>query len=189
MLTFAYRNFDRQVPKPSRLSAEDNRILDRVASAFGPVGMAISECRFKAALSEAMSAAQAVNRYLDTAAPWKTFKQDQATAATSIYVALRAIDSLKMLFYPFLPFSSEALHQMLGYDGSLMGRLYLQEIAEGDKVHRVLRLDRQKTVGEWSPSRLPVGQKLRPPKPLFEKLDEKVIEEEVARLQQNATGK
>jgi methionyl-tRNA synthetase len=177
------------VPKPSRLSAEDNRILDRVAGAFGPVGKAISECHFKAALGEAMSAAQEVNRYLDAAAPWKALKRDPAAAATSVYVALRAIDSLKMLFYPFLPFSSEALHQTLGYDGSLMGRLYLQEIAEGDKIHRVLRLDRQKTVGEWSPSRLPVGQKLRPPKPLFEKLDEKVIEEEVARLQQGATGK
>ncbi len=184
VLTFAYRNFDKQVPKPGRLSADDTRILDIVANAFVPVGREIANCHFRAALGEAMNVAQEVNRYLDTAAPWKVLKKDPAAAATMIYVALRVIDSLKILFYPFLPFSSEALHEMLGYDGSIAGRQYQQNIAEGDKIHRVLRYDGSKTVGTWGPSHLPVGQKLRTPKPLFLKLEESVVEEEVARLEQ-----
>ena len=186
VVSFAYRSFDKQVPKPGRLGPEDNRILDVVANAFVPVGRAIAECHFKAALAELMGVAQEVNRYLDAAAPWKTIKKDPGAAATSIYVALRAIDSLKILFCPFLPFSSEALHEMLGYSGSLIGRQYLQDIEEDGKIHRVLRYDASKNVGTWGPSHLPVGQKLRPPKPLFVKLDEKIIDEEVARLHQGA---
>jgi methionyl-tRNA synthetase len=37
-------------------------------------------------------------------------------------------------------------------------------------------------VGKWQPSQLKGGQPLRQPAPLFKKLDEKVAEEEVARL-------
>jgi len=182
VLTFAYRRFDRQVPKPTRLSPRDTEVLETVTDAFVTVGRYIAECRFRAALGAAMAAAQAVNRYLDATAPWKSFKRNSEAAATSIYVALRAIDSLKMLFYPFLPFSSQALHEMLGYKGSIVGRQYLQEIAEGDVTHRVLRYDGRKNVGTWGPSQLPIGQKLRRPKPLFTKLDEEIIEQEVARI-------
>ncbi|MEM4724341.1 MAG: class I tRNA ligase family protein, partial [Candidatus Hadarchaeum sp.] len=182
VLTFAYRRFGGEVPKPSRLGPQDTEILDTIANAFVTVGRNIGECRFRAALAEAMAAAQALNRYLDAVAPWNTFARNREAAATSIYVALRAIDSLKTLFYPFLPFSSQALHEMLGYKGTIMGRQYIQEIAEGEVTHLVLRYDGSKNVGSWAPSQLPVGQKLRPPKPLFAKLDESIIEEELARL-------
>lgn len=186
VLTFAYRRFNGEVPKPSRLGPADNEILDAVANAFVLVGRAISECHFRAALGEAMNAAQALNRYLDAAAPWNSQKGNPEAAATSIYVALRAIDSLKMLFYPFLPFSSQALHEMLGYKGTILGRQYLQDIAEGDVIHRTLRYDSSKNVGAWTPSHLPAGQKLQRPKPLFAKLDEAIIEQELARLKGEA---
>ena len=38
-------------------------------------------------------------------------------------------------------------------------------------------------VGVWQPSALPAGQKLEPPKPLFKKLDDSIVEEELARLE------
>jgi methionyl-tRNA synthetase len=38
-------------------------------------------------------------------------------------------------------------------------------------------------VGRWEPSQLPPGQKLRPPQPLFKKLDEEIVEEELERMQ------
>ena len=62
-----------------------------------------------------------MNKYLDTTAPWFQIKTDKAAAARSIYTALRAIDSLKILFAPFLPFTSERLHTYLGYNQPLFG--------------------------------------------------------------------
>jgi methionyl-tRNA synthetase len=41
-------------------------------------------------------------------------------------------------------------------------------------------------VGRWQPSSLPVGQALREPRPLFKKLDESVIAEELARMEERA---
>ena len=182
VLTFAYRRFDGQVPQPSRLSPQDVEMLDTVAAAFVTVGREIGECHFRAGLNAAMSAAQAVNRYLDAVAPWKSIKRDPERAATSIYVAMRAIDSLKMLFYPFLPASSQALHEMLGYKGTIIGRQYIQDVDEDGVHHRALRYDGRRNVGEWAPSHLPAGQKLKQPKPLFTKLDEEIVEQEIARL-------
>jgi methionyl-tRNA synthetase len=182
VLTFAYRRFDGQVPQPARLQPQDSEILDAVAEAFVTVGREINDCHFRSALNAAMAAAQKANRYLDSTAPWKSYKNDRQRSATSIYVALRAIDSLKMLFYPFLPNSSQRLHEMLGYSGSIIGRQYVQQISENGTTHLVLRYDGSENVGEWTPSLLPAGQKLRKPKPLFTKLEEEVAEEEVARL-------
>jgi methionyl-tRNA synthetase len=45
-----------------------------------------------------------------------------------------------------------------------------------------LTYDHSQAVGTWSKSELPAGQALREPAPLFKKLDEKMTEEEYARL-------
>jgi len=92
---------------------------------------------------------------------------------------------LKVLFAPFLPFSSERLHQYLGYEGALFGRLYTATFEEaGGRVHEALCYDDSDATGAWKASQLPPGQILRQPEPLFKKLDESVVEEERMRLGQ-----
>jgi methionyl-tRNA synthetase len=49
--------------------------------------------------------------------------------------------------------------------------------------HRTLTYDHSGAIGTWTPSELSVGQALRPPVPLFKKLDENVMEEEYGRLE------
>jgi methionyl-tRNA synthetase len=66
---------------------------------------------------------------------------------------------LRIALYPFLPFSSQKLHEFLGFGGSV------------------------EDYG-WKPSFPEPGQKLLPPKPLFSKLEEGLIEKEVSRLRQ-----
>ena len=107
-----------------------------------------------------MSLAQEANRYLDEKSPWKVIKEDKQAAADSLYVALCVISYLRTVFYPFLPFSSQKLHEYLGFEG------------------------RVEDYG-WQPTVPPPGQRLLPPEPLFSKLDEKlIIEEETSRLGQ-----
>jgi methionyl-tRNA synthetase len=95
---------------------------------------------------------------------------------------LQAIDSLKILFTPFLPFSSQALHEMLGYEDNLFGRQYIGTFEEETRSHQALCYDPSDLDVCWEPSRLAPGQALRDPKPLFKKLDEEVVEEELARM-------
>jgi methionyl-tRNA synthetase len=184
LLTFAYRNFEQEVPEPGELGADDKAMIAKVEEAFEPVGELIGKARFKAALAEVMAVAHEANRYLDEKEPWKVMKDDRQAAATTVYVMLGVINSLKILFYPFLPFSSQKLHEMLGFEGSLMGhsRIETFEEEEEEKSHQALVYDPPTADVSWAPSSLPVGQSLAKPEPLFKKLDESIVEEELGRL-------
>jgi methionyl-tRNA synthetase len=185
-LTSAYRNFG-EVPQPGELTAGDRELLASVETAFDAVGAEIDAARFRAGLTRALRAAREANRYLNDEAPWALIESDRARAATILYVALRAVDSLKTLFTPFLPFSSQHLHEQLGYEGYLSGPLEFREIEEEGETHVVLTGDYESWVGAWEPSDLPPGRKLQEPQPLFQKLDAgKVVQEELARLEERA---
>ena len=80
-------------------------------------------------------------------------------AATTLWVILTVINCLKTQLYPFLPFSSEKLHRMLGFEGGV-----------------------QEAGWSWKPDSLEPGQTLAEPEPLFAKLAEAVIEKETKRI-------
>ncbi len=154
-----------------------------VLERYDRVGELIEHGRFKAALAEAMRLSSVGNQYVDREAPWAAIKEDRERAATILYVALRIVDTLKLIFTPFLPFSSQKLHELLGYEGWLAGPLEFREIEEeGGAKHAVLTGDYTNWVQSWEPSALAPGQKLREPEPLFKKLDPGIVEDELRRL-------
>jgi methionyl-tRNA synthetase len=182
-LTNVFRNFG-AVPQPGQLSAGDQLLIEIVERGFGTVGELIGAARFKAALGEAMALAGQVNQYLSEQEPWKVIKADRERAGTVLYVALRCVDNLKILFAPFLPFTSQRLHELLGYEGAIAAPLEFREFnEEGYGSHRVLTGDHDKQYARWQPQTLPVGQKLPEPKALFKKLEEKIVAEELARME------
>lgn len=182
VLSFTYKNFEGQVPDPGDLRPEDTELLAKVEAGFDSVGELLAAVKLRAGLAEALRVASEVNRYLDVQAPWSAIKTDRAGAAKTVFTALKAIDSLKVIFAPFLPFTSEKLHQFFGYDGPLFGTQKIETFAESKGSHEALTYDPAGATGEWKPSNLKAGQLLRQPGPLFKKLDEKVAAEEVAKL-------
>jgi methionyl-tRNA synthetase len=188
VLTSAYRSFG-AVPTPGALTEADRAVISAIEAGFGTVGEQLEQARFKAALAEAMHLASRVNQYVSDEAPWAALKTDRDRAATILYVALRCIDSLKVLFTPFLPFSSQRLHELLGYEGWLAGPLEIREVAEADgSTHAVLTGDYETWIGRWEPSALAAGQTLLEPEPLFAKLDPAVVvAEELGRLKERAS--
>ena len=104
-----------------------------------------------------MSLAQEANRYLEETSPWKTIKNDREATAIALYVSLSVLSCLKTILYPFLPFSSQKLHTLLGFEGNVDDN-------------------------GWTFSSPKPGQKLASPAPLFNKLEERVITEESGRL-------
>jgi len=159
VLTFVYRNFDGCVPVTSEDGLDDLSVnmIEDAKETLVAVDHLLSCCQFKGAIRSAMSLAQETNRYLDEKSPWKVIKEDKQAAAASLYVALCVISCLKTMLYPFLPFSSQKVHEFLGFEGNVE--------ADGWQLH--------------SP---PPGQKLLPSQPLFVKLDEGLAEEETERL-------
>ncbi|HEY3961107.1 MAG TPA: methionine--tRNA ligase [Gaiellaceae bacterium] len=181
-LVNAHRNFG-EVPRPGALTDTDSALLEGVASGFDTVAAHIEAARFRAALAEVMRLASTVNQYVSDHAPWALVKTDRERAGTVLFVALRAVDSLKILFLPFLPDTSQRLHALLGYDGWISGPLEFREVVEDEGAsHEVLTGDYASWIGNWAPSELPPGQKLLEPEPLFKKLDDSVVDAELARM-------
>lgn len=182
VLSIAHRNFGR-TPEPGPLTEADHALIAAVEGGFATIGDLLEAARFRAGLAEALRLADVTNKYVSAQEPWKLVKNDHERAATVLYTALRALDNLKVLFTPFLPFSSQRLHELLGYEGYLAGPLTFAEIEEDNgATHRVLTGDYDAWAGRWAPSALAPGQALQPPTPLFKKLDESLIEQELARM-------
>ena len=97
----------------------ETELLQSAREAMDSVDRDLHDCHFKAAIGRAFSLAQQVNRYLDARAPWQSIKTDRTEAASTLYTAITVINCLKMLLYPFLPFSAQRLHEFLGLDGTV----------------------------------------------------------------------
>ena len=144
-LTFAVRNFDGQVPAGSD---EVSEIVEaRARETYATVQQMLAECHFKNALREIMGLTQFGNRLLDERAPWRQIREDREACATTIVGLLTLINAIKVLTYPFLPFSAEKLHSLLGYQDDLLSH-------------------------GWEMERLAPGTRLPTPEPLFKKIEE-----------------
>ena len=172
-----------EVPACGELAAEDEQLLQKTEVAFELVGENLAAANFRAALGEALKLAREANRYLEVKAPWKQIKEDRLAAGTTLNIALQSINALKILLAPFLPFSAQRLHVLLGYDSALFGEQLIEEVAKGEDAHNVLTYQDTKAAGTWEFTRLPAGCKLEKPKPLFKKLDKAIVQEELARLE------
>ncbi len=183
VLSFGYKHWEGQIPDVdiSTLRKRDLDLLRVISTGFETVGNLLDAVKIRAALNEAMHLATEVNKYLDTSAPWKEIKTDKNEAAKTIYTAILSIDSLKTVFAPFLPFTSEKLHEIFGYKTPLFGKQFIETLEDNLGTHTALRYEGVKSM-QWRPSELKPGTPFNKPEPLFKKLDKSVIEEERARL-------
>ncbi|HMX73652.1 MAG TPA: methionine--tRNA ligase [Anaerolineales bacterium] len=183
VLAFCYKNWEGHVPDVdlNTLRPADLELLAAIENGFNTVGTELEAVHLRSAVGEAMKLATVVNQYLDVNAPWSAIKVDKVEAGKTIYTALKAIDSLKVIFAPFLPFTSEKLHGFFNYETPLFGEQYTQVVSDSLGTHTVLRYKPVEGM-QWKPSDLKPGAKLNQPGPLFKKLDEIVSVEERARL-------
>ena len=150
VLSMAHSWYGARMPEGGSPATEDVALLAKIDAGLEQAGKFLERVELRAGLRQAMEGAQAVNIYLNAQAPWLLRRQDPRRAETALHTALSAINGLKTTFAPYLAFSSERLHAMLGQPGS---------VAEGG----------------WSRSPL-VPAALEAPQPLFAKLDEDLLD-------------
>ena len=127
------------------------------------VGELIAARRFKDSIKELMALWDVANVWIDAAAAVDDDKEGPAKAATTLWVAIQAICGMKTLAVPYMPTTSQKCHELLGLDGHAAS-------------------------GRWRRDAVPAGQPFPKPMPLFKKLEEKVVEEEVARMKEREKG-
>ena len=114
VLSMAHKNCNQMIPSPDDITEDDQQLLDQVDEALRISSEQFDQVELRAALRTAMESAQATNRYLNATEPWKVLKVNQQRGSTILFVALSAINGIRIMFQPFLPFSSQTLDSMLG---------------------------------------------------------------------------
>jgi methionyl-tRNA synthetase len=181
-VSFAARNLG-SIPAAGQLTDADEGVLSRSRASFAAVGESLSRSRFKAAITEAMRTVGEANKYLSDQAPWKLRESDPERMATIMHVALQLVDDGKTLLTPFLPESSQKVAAMLGAGGAWSGMPRIEQVTQdGGPDYPVITGDYD-TAARWASAPITPGTPLAAPAPLFAKIDPKVAEEELARLE------
>jgi methionyl-tRNA synthetase len=177
------------IPAAGDLTDADRALLASSSGAFQTIGELIAKNRQKAAIGEVMKLVGEANKYLSDTAPWKLKNDDPDRMATVLHTTLQVVDDVKTLITPFLPGSSQKVHEALGGTGvwSPMPELVEvdEETAVGSPSYTVLTGDYQ-TQATWASTPIEAGRPLAAPTPIFTKLDVSVVDEELARLEARA---
>jgi methionyl-tRNA synthetase len=180
-ISFAARNIG-SIPPPGDLTDADRALLEGSRQAFDVVGESLSRSRFKASITEVMRTLAEANKYLSEQAPWKLRESDPERMTTILHVALQLVDDGKTLMTPFLPKSSQLVHEMLGGKDRWADMPEIQEVdEEGGNRYPVITGDYSGRA-TWESTPIKPGTPLEAPKPLFAKIDPGVVIDELNRL-------
>lgn len=152
-LKFVEKSFNGVTPS----AIVNNQIRENVIRLYEEVGKLISAGYFKKALEEIFSFIRFANRYFDERKPWIQIKQNVKACEETIANCVYIIANLVQLLHPFLPFSSNAIQNILGIKS-----LTWQEI--GDSSYELLKVE-----------------------VLFERIEIERIEEEIQKLKESST--
>ncbi len=171
------------VPQPGDLTDADRELLTTTSGAFGTVGELLGRNRQKAAINEAMRVVGEANKYLSDQAPWK-LKEDPARRDSVLFTALQAIKDCNGLLSPFLPHAAQQVHELLGGQGTWSVQPRVEEVTDLDdgRPYPVITGDYATGQAVWASVPITPGTPLAAPTPVFTKLDESIVEEELRRF-------
>ena len=158
-LQLTKKYFDGIVPECGTLTDNDRQTLDEFKDVRERLEQLLDAYKLRDAQKEAMNLARIGNRYITECEPWKVWKTDPKRVETVLYVSLQIVANLAIAFEPFLPFSSKKLREMINvdeFDWNQLGQTNL----------------------------LTPGHQLSDPQLLFEKIEDSVIEAQLARLEE-----
>ena len=157
-MVLVHKYYDGVTPEAGELQEIDREAIDEVRKSIAEAGRNIDSFHFREALKDVMNVARVGNKYLADTEPWKLIKTDPARTATILNTALQICANLAIVMEPFTPFMSHRLAPWLG-----LGELRWSDAGRFDLV--------------------PPGYVIAKPELLFERIDDSVVEAQVAKLQ------
>ena len=182
------------VPAPGGLEPIDAALLDSIEAGFDAVGGLIARHRQKAALAEAMRLVGEANKYIADTEPFKLKGQDPATQerlATILHTLAQAVADLNLMLSPFLPHAANDVDRAMGGAGAIAPMPEVREARELDPQvlpeafasrtgYPIIAGD-YTTAPAWGRHDVVIGTPVARPAPVFVKLDEAIVDQELAR--------
>jgi methionyl-tRNA synthetase len=146
-LSFVESRHGGAVPKPGKKGKEEEAVLADLQAALVDVAQLIEDGYYDRALARALDFSSRCNQYFQHKAPWK----EGADEPTTVYFACNLLAGLATIIAPFLPFSAQEIWEQLGFEGSVGATAW----------------------DDASKLRVESGRKIKKPKPIFKKIEEK----------------
>ncbi len=157
-LVLTQKYYEGVVPAAGELTDYDRETLAEMPKIRKALEENIEGYRFREALKEAMNLARLGNKYLADTEPWKVVKTDPERVKTILNIALQITAELSIAIEPFMPFSAVMIIKMLN-----IVKLYWERLGDAEV--------------------LPAGHVIGKAELLFEKIEDSVVEAQVAKLQ------
>ena len=189
--TMIHKRFG-QIPEPGPLEAIDSALLDSIEAGFADVGGLIARHRQKAALAEAMRLVGEANKYIADTEPFKLkAPEQQERLATVLHTLAQAVADLNLMLSPFLPHAANDVDRAMGGQGAIAPMPEIREAAEldpevlpeafaGRTGYPIIAGD-YTTAPAWGRHEVVIGTPVAKPRPVFIKLDEAIVDQELAR--------
>ncbi|MBQ2321068.1 MAG: methionine--tRNA ligase [Bacteroidales bacterium] len=159
VVVLTHKYFGGKVPPIAQLLPIDTEAIDAFKAERQQVESLIETFRFRDAQKEAMNMARIGNKYLADTEPWKLAKTDIDRVATILNVGLQITANLATVMEPFLPFSAQKILDQLNCPKQQWDSLGNMDI-------------------------LLTGHEIGQPVLLFQKVEDEVVEQQLARLAQ-----
>lgn len=157
-LVLTSKYFDNKVPLATAPTDYDREVLAELPKIKTEIERNIETYKFREALKEVMNIARLGNKYLADTEPWKVYKTDPERTAAILNVSLQIAANMAIACEPFMPFTAAKLLKMLNKTG-----FNWEEIG--------------------SASLLEAGHELGVAELLFEKIEDSVVEAQLAKLE------
>ena len=157
--TFTKKFFDGKVPEYKNPSADDIEFEQAIKELPDKVGELISGMKFREGLVEIILTAKKGNKYFNDQEPWKAVKEDMEKASNCLYLSNQLCKAMAVLLKPYIPNKADAICNIINIP----------------------------TENTWDDAKvfLEVGHEINKAKPLFKKIEDKVIEEQKEKLYKN----
>ncbi len=145
-LKFINSQFNSEVPKPSNLSEDEERVLKTLEERVETIANEIEDCRLQSAANNVVGISRMGNQYLNEKEPWNVIKKDRDEAANTIYVAAQIVKTLALVSAPFIPFAAEELWRILNLPGSVHEKEWdeaLKPLPASHKIGKAMPLFRK----------------------------------------------
>jgi len=156
-LVLTDKYFGGRVPAAGALTDYDRDTLGELPGLKASLEENVENYRFREALKDAMNIARLGNKYLADTEPWKVVKEDEARVATILNIALQITANLAIAIEPFMPFTTAKILKMLAVEHFGWERLGSVDL-------------------------MPAGHKIGTAELLFEKIEDSVVDEQLAKL-------
>jgi methionyl-tRNA synthetase len=113
-LTMVHKYFEGRLPRPSVCEDADERLKNQALDLIDKYEVFMGELSFHKALIGLWEVIGAVNKYIDTMAPWILAESDRQRLSTVIFHIFEALRITAVLIWPFMPETSIKIQEQLG---------------------------------------------------------------------------